>query len=185
MAQSEEQPVPMDYARVSWRKKWVYFGSWHAWFFLLVPVAGLLVGIIWPAMSRARQQALVCRCLANLRQIGLAMELYADGHAGNYPPNLDVLVKQGYVTTNVLVCPAATSQSNGFSYTYIPVQSRRSDSGDILVYEPLTNHGGQSGNVVFVGGRVEHLTAAQHQAAIGQTRSNLSEVATRPAASSP
>jgi prepilin-type processing-associated H-X9-DG protein len=53
---------------------------------VMVPVlAGLLVGLILPAVQAARGAAERAQCMNNLRQIGLAMINYADAH-NVFPP---------------------------------------------------------------------------------------------------
>jgi len=42
-----------------------------------ISIIALLMAILLPALGRARKQAQATRCLANLKQIGLAMHLYA------------------------------------------------------------------------------------------------------------
>ncbi|MGD8501676.1 MAG: type II secretion system protein, partial [Phycisphaerales bacterium] len=44
---------------------------------VVIAIIALLLGILMPALGRAKKQAQATRCLANLKQIGLAMHLYA------------------------------------------------------------------------------------------------------------
>jgi prepilin-type processing-associated H-X9-DG protein len=54
---------------------------------LLVVTAmiALLVGLLLPVLSRAREQARSTACLSNLRQLALAAQMYCDAHKGSYP----------------------------------------------------------------------------------------------------
>jgi prepilin-type N-terminal cleavage/methylation domain-containing protein/prepilin-type processing-associated H-X9-DG protein len=54
---------------------------------LLVVIAtlSLLLAILLPALSQARHQARRAACAANLRQVGVAIHLYADDFAGSIP----------------------------------------------------------------------------------------------------
>ncbi len=44
---------------------------------VVIAVIALLMAILLPALSRAREQAKGTRCLSNLKQIGVAMHAYA------------------------------------------------------------------------------------------------------------
>jgi prepilin-type processing-associated H-X9-DG protein len=45
---------------------------------VVIAVIALLMGILMPALNRAKKQGQAVRCLSNLKQIGLAMHMYAD-----------------------------------------------------------------------------------------------------------
>jgi prepilin-type N-terminal cleavage/methylation domain-containing protein/prepilin-type processing-associated H-X9-DG protein len=47
---------------------------------VVIAIIALLLAILLPAMGRAREQARATRCLANLKQIGLAMHAYASDY---------------------------------------------------------------------------------------------------------
>lgn len=46
-------------------------------------VIGLLAGLLLPALTRAKSCAGRARCVQNVRQLGVAAQLYWDDHAGN------------------------------------------------------------------------------------------------------
>jgi len=47
---------------------------------VVIAIIALLLAILLPALGRAKEQAQKTRCLANLKQIGLAMHLYANDY---------------------------------------------------------------------------------------------------------
>lgn len=49
---------------------------------VVVAVIALLLAILLPSLTRARGAAKATACLSNMRQLGLAAQMYADGHAG-------------------------------------------------------------------------------------------------------
>lgn len=51
----------------------------------VVAIAGLLAGMLLPALTRAKSKAKTVNCLSNLRQIGIGLALYADNHGGRLP----------------------------------------------------------------------------------------------------
>jgi prepilin-type N-terminal cleavage/methylation domain-containing protein/prepilin-type processing-associated H-X9-DG protein len=55
---------------------------------LLVVIAAIavLISLLLPALTRARQMATTMRCAANLRQVGQMFTLYANDYPGFYPP---------------------------------------------------------------------------------------------------
>lgn len=51
----------------------------------LVFVMGILAAILLPALARAREAARRASCQNNMKQVGLLLRGYADGHDGQYP----------------------------------------------------------------------------------------------------
>ena len=52
---------------------------------VVIGIIALLISILLPSLSRARETANRVKCASNLRQIGQAMLLYANENNGNYP----------------------------------------------------------------------------------------------------
>ena len=52
---------------------------------MVIGIIALLISIILPALNRAREAANRTKCLANLRSIGQAMFIYANGHRDRLP----------------------------------------------------------------------------------------------------
>ncbi len=51
----------------------------------VIAIIGILAGILIPVVGRVRESARSSMCISNLRQIGLALHLYADDHQGRLP----------------------------------------------------------------------------------------------------
>lgn len=52
---------------------------------VVLAIIAILVGIIVPSLSKARENARRSICLSNLKQIGVAATMYADDHGGAFP----------------------------------------------------------------------------------------------------
>lgn len=93
---------------------------------VVISIIAILVAILLPALSAARESGRSTTCLANLRQMGVIVRSYADDHKGLSPalgqpyttlPNWAMVVQQGAgldIATiggsppqSVLVCPSS------------------------------------------------------------------------------
>jgi prepilin-type N-terminal cleavage/methylation domain-containing protein len=52
---------------------------------VVIGIVAVLIAILLPTLSRARDQANVAKCLANLRQIGSALIMYTNDNKGSLP----------------------------------------------------------------------------------------------------
>jgi len=114
--------------------------------FLAIPV---LAALLLPALGAARQKAQMAACMSNVRQIGLAMQLYASDYGGKPPQSLDDLVRTGIVSTNrIFYCPAVTDRTH-YSYTFTDAITFWGDtSTNVIVLQEIDeNH--RRGRVVL------------------------------------
>jgi prepilin-type N-terminal cleavage/methylation domain-containing protein/prepilin-type processing-associated H-X9-DG protein len=102
---------------------------------VVIAIISLLAAMLMPAVIRAKESGKSAACISNLRQIGIALQVYVDGNNNrlpflenkaigtNQPPNSlpspDVGLRSELGNTNVLRCPSDTKQifeQTGSSY---------------------------------------------------------------------
>lgn len=75
---------------------------------VVIGIIAVMIAILLPALSKARQQSMTVQCMSNLRQIGLALLQYADQNDGYLFPN-----NMGWSNSNVyLTKPGDGSMNN-------------------------------------------------------------------------
>lgn len=114
---------------------------------LLVVIAciSILVSMLLPALARAKEKGKTTQCLNNLKQLGLAMRMYADDNmellpaahgnidwSSDNPPPWPKPMIDYYGATNVLRCPQLSQYYNQIAVSYF--------MGSRAAYAEITNH---------------------------------------------
>jgi len=114
-------------------------------------------GILMPALARAKQQARYVASMSNLKQLGLAVIMYADEHDGKLPDNIEQ-AKEFYNDSKILESPLKPKGFAGPSYIYVSGHSMKAESParQIVIYEN-PEYCKDTINALFLDGHVEKM----------------------------
>src|SRR5687767_5114170 len=77
---------------------------------VVVAIIAILASMLLPAIAKGKESARRISCVNNLRQLGLAEQLYADDHEGQFTPRQAPYWPERllsyYVNSNLLHCPS-------------------------------------------------------------------------------
>ena len=192
-------PVMREHLSASGAACWNDAAGWHMQSFSPFPLSEtvateptghllaaqpLMVSILLPSLTRAREKANQVKCASNMRQLGMCMILFANDHKGKYPDNLGSLMDEG-VAPEVFLCPS--EQAPQGSWKNLPADQQRqwvnTNSQYIYVgkglnmsvnpetpvlYEDPQHHAGEGANVLFADGHVEFIVAGNLEAILGK-----------------
>jgi prepilin-type processing-associated H-X9-DG protein len=156
---------------------------------LVTPVLLLLISILLPALTRAREQANRVKCASNMKQIGLAIAMYSNSNGGQFPTDLKKLYESADLSSAVFTCPSSndtpaagpTTQATAAnllkpghaSYVYVGdgLTDRTATPDTVVLYEVPSNHRKEGMNVLFGDFHVEWEGRAEAQSILSQQKS--------------
>jgi prepilin-type N-terminal cleavage/methylation domain-containing protein/prepilin-type processing-associated H-X9-DG protein len=98
---------------------------------VVMAIISILASMLLPSLGRAKEKAFAISCVNNLKQLGLAMQMYGDDNGERLPvaygrtawtntnpePWTRPLLTY-YVTTNILTCPSLSRKYNQSPFNY-------------------------------------------------------------------
>jgi len=107
---------------------------------VVIAIIGILAALLMPALGRAKESARGTACISNLRQVGVALQLYVDANNQRLPvmrdklvvtdtnqpptnafPSVELVLRDELGNTNVLRCPSDRQElfeQTGSSYSW-------------------------------------------------------------------
>jgi prepilin-type N-terminal cleavage/methylation domain-containing protein/prepilin-type processing-associated H-X9-DG protein len=88
---------------------------------VVIGIIAILAGLLMPTLSKAKQKARRVECANHMRQLGLALTMYAGDHDGQFPPRRNrtnawmVTLRPYFVDPAILKCPADRT-TTGYSF---------------------------------------------------------------------
>ncbi len=113
--------------------------AWCAGYLLF---AVLMLGFLLPQLGAASEKPRRIACYSNLKQIHIALRMYADDYSGWLPPDLETL-KEGYLTDDVTYyCPTQlkNEKSGRIDYEYYGRGHKITDPPFLLLADRPGNH---------------------------------------------
>ncbi|MFG0283974.1 MAG: prepilin-type N-terminal cleavage/methylation domain-containing protein [Phycisphaerales bacterium JB039] len=164
---------------------------------VVISIIALLIGILLPALGKARACAVATRELAGSQQLMLAFTLYADAHRDRLLPGFPPLkdVSGSHAVLDELGEPLGAIEAQRYPWRIAPylnydfrglykddsllaqIRERRTDFQYVVSLYPSMGM-----NVMYVGGSVKHLGDAAGMRAFGRIYTRSLAEAQRPSA---
>ena len=120
-------------------------------------IVSAMVFVSLPFLNRVIVRRDKVVCANNLRELGLALYIYAREHEGRFPPELKTLYDERYLSDEKLLDCPSTGEIGSLEqpdYVYTPGLYIKNPSRQALIWGKAKNHLGRGRNVLHLNGAV-------------------------------